>query len=70
MEVTALPHSLCGLSAIDKSVLIKEPENILDADKVSVVSTTLYILHSQAMSTLARIDWKMAFSSENAPRPH
>ncbi|XP_076737823.1 alpha-2-macroglobulin [Maylandia zebra] len=34
MEVTALPHSLCGLSAIDKSVLIKEPENILDADKI------------------------------------
>ncbi|XP_035770105.1 alpha-2-macroglobulin-like [Neolamprologus brichardi] len=34
MEVTALPHSLCGLSAIDKSVLIKEPDNILDADKI------------------------------------
>uniref|UniRef100_A0A669E3M3 Alpha-2-macroglobulin domain-containing protein n=1 Tax=Oreochromis niloticus TaxID=8128 RepID=A0A669E3M3_ORENI len=70
MEVTALPHSLCGLSAIDKSVLIKEPENILDADKVSVVSTTLYILYSQATSTLARIDLKTAFSSGNAPRPH
>uniref|UniRef100_A0A3P8PM13 Alpha-2-macroglobulin-like n=1 Tax=Astatotilapia calliptera TaxID=8154 RepID=A0A3P8PM13_ASTCA len=70
MEVTALPHSLCGLSAIDKSVLIKEPENILDADKVSVVSTTLYILHSQATSTLAWIHLKTAFSSENAPRPH
>uniref|UniRef100_A0A668VEK2 Alpha-2-macroglobulin-like n=1 Tax=Oreochromis aureus TaxID=47969 RepID=A0A668VEK2_OREAU len=65
MEVTALPHSLCGLSAIDKSVLIKEPENILDADKVSVVSTTLYILYSQATSTLARIDLKTAFSSGN-----
>uniref|UniRef100_I3K596 Alpha-2-macroglobulin-like n=1 Tax=Oreochromis niloticus TaxID=8128 RepID=I3K596_ORENI len=34
MQVTALPHSLCGVSAIDKSVLIKEPGNILDVDKI------------------------------------
>uniref|UniRef100_A0A669FA08 Alpha-2-macroglobulin domain-containing protein n=1 Tax=Oreochromis niloticus TaxID=8128 RepID=A0A669FA08_ORENI len=37
MQVTALPHSLCGVSAIDKSVLIKEPGNILDVDKVTNV---------------------------------
>ncbi|CAI5669258.1 unnamed protein product [Oreochromis niloticus] len=34
MQVTALPHSLCGVSAIDKSVLIEEPGNILDVDKI------------------------------------
>uniref|UniRef100_A0AAZ1XJ26 Alpha-2-macroglobulin bait region domain-containing protein n=2 Tax=Oreochromis aureus TaxID=47969 RepID=A0AAZ1XJ26_OREAU len=34
MQVTALPHSLCGVSAIDKSVLIKEPGKTLDADKI------------------------------------
>uniref|UniRef100_A0A668RTU2 Alpha-2-macroglobulin-like n=1 Tax=Oreochromis aureus TaxID=47969 RepID=A0A668RTU2_OREAU len=36
MQVTALPHSLCGVSAIDKSVLIKEPGKTLDADKVTI----------------------------------
>uniref|UniRef100_A0A3P9CXM5 Alpha-2-macroglobulin-like n=1 Tax=Maylandia zebra TaxID=106582 RepID=A0A3P9CXM5_9CICH len=35
MQVTALPRSLCGVSAIDKSVLIKEPGKTLDADKVT-----------------------------------
>uniref|UniRef100_A0AAZ1WXR9 Alpha-2-macroglobulin-like n=1 Tax=Oreochromis aureus TaxID=47969 RepID=A0AAZ1WXR9_OREAU len=34
MQVTALPHSLCGVSAIVKSVLIKEPGKTLDADKI------------------------------------
>ncbi|XP_030601197.1 alpha-2-macroglobulin-like isoform X2 [Archocentrus centrarchus] len=33
LQVTALPHSLCGVKAIDKSVLIKAPGTILDADK-------------------------------------
>uniref|UniRef100_A0A3P8PS66 Alpha-2-macroglobulin bait region domain-containing protein n=1 Tax=Astatotilapia calliptera TaxID=8154 RepID=A0A3P8PS66_ASTCA len=36
MQVTALPRSLCGVSAIDKSVLIKEPGKTLDADKVTI----------------------------------
>uniref|UniRef100_A0AAZ1XGP0 Alpha-2-macroglobulin domain-containing protein n=1 Tax=Oreochromis aureus TaxID=47969 RepID=A0AAZ1XGP0_OREAU len=36
MQVTALPHSLCGVSAIVKSVLIKEPGKTLDADKVTI----------------------------------
>lgn len=49
MQVTALPHSLCGVSAIDKSVLIEEPGNILDADKVTVISTTAYILYFQSL---------------------
>ncbi|XP_030601189.1 alpha-2-macroglobulin-like isoform X2 [Archocentrus centrarchus] len=34
MQVKALPHSLCGVSAVDKSVLIKEPGITLDADKI------------------------------------
>ncbi|XP_030601192.1 alpha-2-macroglobulin-like isoform X2 [Archocentrus centrarchus] len=34
MQMTALPHSLCGVSAIDKSVLIKEPGKTLNADKI------------------------------------
>lgn len=38
-----------GVSAIDKSVLIEEPGNILDADKVTVISTTAYILYFQSL---------------------
>ncbi|KAK2846829.1 hypothetical protein Q5P01_009828 [Channa striata] len=34
MQVTAEPDSLCGVSAVDRSVLIKEPGKILDADKI------------------------------------
>ncbi|XP_039986149.1 alpha-2-macroglobulin-like isoform X2 [Xiphias gladius] len=34
MQVTAQPHSLCGVSAVDQSVLIKEPGNTLNADKI------------------------------------
>uniref|UniRef100_A0A7N8XEA9 Alpha-2-macroglobulin-like n=1 Tax=Mastacembelus armatus TaxID=205130 RepID=A0A7N8XEA9_9TELE len=33
MQVTAEPDSLCGVSAVDQSVLIKEPGKSLDADK-------------------------------------
>ncbi|XP_007575635.1 alpha-2-macroglobulin-like [Poecilia formosa] len=34
LQLTALPNSLCGISAIDQSVLIKETEHTLDADKI------------------------------------
>uniref|UniRef100_A0A8C7XVP9 Alpha-2-macroglobulin-like n=1 Tax=Oryzias sinensis TaxID=183150 RepID=A0A8C7XVP9_9TELE len=34
MQLTAHPNSLCGVSAIDQSVLIKEPGGTLDADKI------------------------------------
>ncbi|XP_070399856.1 alpha-2-macroglobulin [Nothobranchius furzeri] len=34
MKLTAQPDSLCGVSAVDQSVLIKEPGNTLDADKI------------------------------------
>ncbi|TDH15278.1 hypothetical protein EPR50_G00029360 [Perca flavescens] len=34
MQVTARPESLCGVSAVDQSVLIKEPGKTLDADKI------------------------------------
>uniref|UniRef100_A0A8C9XNQ4 Alpha-2-macroglobulin-like n=1 Tax=Sander lucioperca TaxID=283035 RepID=A0A8C9XNQ4_SANLU len=34
MQVTAQPESLCGVSAVDQSVLIKEPGKTLDADKI------------------------------------
>lgn len=37
MQVTADPNSLCGVSAIDKSVLLQEPGKSLDADKVITV---------------------------------
>ncbi|KAK5929740.1 hypothetical protein CgunFtcFv8_010954 [Champsocephalus gunnari] len=33
LQVKALPDSLCGVSAVDQSVLIKEPGKTLDADK-------------------------------------
>ncbi|XP_047450995.1 alpha-2-macroglobulin-like isoform X2 [Mugil cephalus] len=34
MQITAQPDSLCGVSAIDQSVLIEEPGKTLDADKI------------------------------------
>ncbi|KAJ4935261.1 hypothetical protein JOQ06_016797 [Pogonophryne albipinna] len=34
LQVKALPDSLCGVSAVDQSVLIKEPGKTLDADKI------------------------------------
>ncbi|XP_076591398.1 alpha-2-macroglobulin-like [Chaetodon auriga] len=34
LQVTAQPDSLCGVSAVDQSVLIKEPGKTLDADKI------------------------------------
>uniref|UniRef100_A0A3Q3RY91 Alpha-2-macroglobulin-like 1 n=1 Tax=Mastacembelus armatus TaxID=205130 RepID=A0A3Q3RY91_9TELE len=34
MTLTAEPHSLCGVSAVDRSVFIKEPGKSLDADKI------------------------------------
>ncbi|RVE64678.1 hypothetical protein OJAV_G00128200 [Oryzias javanicus] len=34
LQLTAQPNSLCGLSAIDQSVLIKEPGKTLNADKI------------------------------------
>ncbi|XP_044209159.1 alpha-2-macroglobulin-like [Thunnus albacares] len=34
MQLTAQPDSLCAVSAVDQSVLIKEPGKILDADKI------------------------------------
>uniref|UniRef100_A0A3Q0S085 Alpha-2-macroglobulin bait region domain-containing protein n=1 Tax=Amphilophus citrinellus TaxID=61819 RepID=A0A3Q0S085_AMPCI len=54
MQVTALPHSLCGVKAIDKSVLIKEPGTTLEADKV-----TADINHS-IQPLLANVGLKMA----------
>lgn len=37
MQVTADPNSLCGVSAIDKSVLLQEPGKSLDVDKVITI---------------------------------
>uniref|UniRef100_A0A8C2YY95 Alpha-2-macroglobulin-like n=1 Tax=Cyclopterus lumpus TaxID=8103 RepID=A0A8C2YY95_CYCLU len=34
LQVTAQPDSLCGVSAVDQSVLIKEPGKTLDAEKI------------------------------------
>ncbi|KAF3847190.1 hypothetical protein F7725_020218, partial [Dissostichus mawsoni] len=34
LQVKALPDSLCGVSAVDQSVLIKEPGKTLEADKI------------------------------------
>nr|XP_061781462.1 alpha-2-macroglobulin-like [Nerophis lumbriciformis] len=34
LQVKAEPNSLCGVSAVDQSVLIKEPGKTLDADKI------------------------------------
>lgn len=35
MQVKADPNSLCGVSVIDRSILVKEPGKILDEDKVT-----------------------------------
>ncbi|XP_069004470.1 alpha-2-macroglobulin-like [Embiotoca jacksoni] len=34
MKLTAQPNSLCGVNIVDQSVLIKEPQNTLTADKI------------------------------------
>ncbi|XP_043974431.1 alpha-2-macroglobulin-like [Gambusia affinis] len=34
LQLTAQPNSVCGVSAIDQSVLIKKPGHTLDADKI------------------------------------
>ncbi|KAM4743098.1 pregnancy zone protein-like isoform 2-T3 [Anableps anableps] len=34
LQLTAQPDSLCGVSAVDQSVLIKEPGKTLDAEKI------------------------------------
>ena len=39
LQVSAMPGSLCGVSAIDQSVHIKEPGKRLDADKVRLSSS-------------------------------
>uniref|UniRef100_A0A667Z613 Alpha-2-macroglobulin-like n=1 Tax=Myripristis murdjan TaxID=586833 RepID=A0A667Z613_9TELE len=36
LQLSASPHSLCGISAVDQSVLIKESGKKLDADKVTM----------------------------------
>uniref|UniRef100_A0A668AW72 Alpha-2-macroglobulin-like n=1 Tax=Myripristis murdjan TaxID=586833 RepID=A0A668AW72_9TELE len=35
LQLSAKPHSLCGISAVDQSVLIKEPGKKVDADEVT-----------------------------------
>lgn len=39
LKLKALPHSLCGLSAVDQSVLVKEPGETLTADMVNASTT-------------------------------
>jgi len=39
MQLSAQPDSLCGVSAVDQSVLILEPGKTLDAEKVPAVSS-------------------------------
>ncbi|PWA22086.1 hypothetical protein CCH79_00010253 [Gambusia affinis] len=39
LQLTAQPNSVCGVSAIDQSVLIKKPGHTLDADKVTPSGT-------------------------------
>ncbi|XP_054901639.1 alpha-2-macroglobulin-like [Poeciliopsis prolifica] len=34
LQLTSQPNSLCGISAVDQSVLIKEPEQTLNEDKI------------------------------------
>lgn len=35
LQLTSEPNSLCGVSAVDQSVLIKEPGMTLNEDKVT-----------------------------------
>lgn len=55
MQVTAQPHSLCGVSAVDQSVLIKEPGNTLNADKVTAGINQKKMLKSFKLSVLCMI---------------
>uniref|UniRef100_A0A3P9C5I9 Alpha-2-macroglobulin n=1 Tax=Maylandia zebra TaxID=106582 RepID=A0A3P9C5I9_9CICH len=60
MQVTALPRSLCGVSAIDKSVLIKEPGKTLDADKVTADINTSEVDTSLISRARSKVGLKMA----------
>uniref|UniRef100_A0A671V1T9 Alpha-2-macroglobulin domain-containing protein n=1 Tax=Sparus aurata TaxID=8175 RepID=A0A671V1T9_SPAAU len=44
LQVTAQPDSLCGVSVVDQSVLIKEPGKTLDKDKVTSGTDGLFII--------------------------
>lgn len=52
MQMMANPESLCGLSIVDKSVLVKEPGKILTADKVNT-GTSFCLFIVSHVTTLA-----------------
>lgn len=35
IQIKADPNALCGLSAVDRSVFVKEPERVLNVDNVT-----------------------------------
>ena len=45
LQVTAQPDSLCGVSIVDLSVLIKEPGKTLDKDKVTSGKHSRWIIY-------------------------
>ncbi|XP_039644611.1 murinoglobulin-2-like [Perca fluviatilis] len=51
MQVTAQPESLCGVSAVDQSVLIKEPGKTLIADKLYIVINRAMQLNADFVDT-------------------
>ena len=44
LQLSAQPGSLCGLSAVDRSVLILEPGKRLDAQKVTIATLKISTL--------------------------
>ena len=67
LQLSAQPGSLCGLSAVDQSILILEPGKRLDVKKVTIVTCknntmTLYISSHSGRSVMWRFS-KNVFSS-------
>uniref|UniRef100_A0A7N8XFZ9 Alpha-2-macroglobulin-like n=1 Tax=Mastacembelus armatus TaxID=205130 RepID=A0A7N8XFZ9_9TELE len=79
MQVTAEPDSLCGVSAVDQSVLIKEPGKSLDADKLMLSGLFSGVgyrlgavpdnLHTQSGIALAGAPAPQAFGLDGAVPP-
>ncbi|GLD52917.1 alpha-2-macroglobulin-like isoform X1 [Lates japonicus] len=71
MQVMAQPDSLCGVSAVDQSVLIKEPGKTLNADKsiVYLISGTDYADISRVTRVIKGMPLLITPGSHTPPPP-
>uniref|UniRef100_A0A667Z6B7 Alpha-2-macroglobulin bait region domain-containing protein n=1 Tax=Myripristis murdjan TaxID=586833 RepID=A0A667Z6B7_9TELE len=58
LQLSASPHSLCGISAVDQSVLIKESGKKLDADKVTDALVKRFLISMSLSRTPSCVKYK------------